>query len=62
MTEGQRPMAAPQNSVIRAAAEPQRGLGSREPNESSLRIPHTSVYSDGMRVPGFDVLLALRQT
>ena len=55
-------MAAPQNSVIRAAAEPQRGLDNHEPSDSELRIPHTSVYSDGMRVPGFDVLPLPRQT
>ena len=49
-------MAAPQNSVIQAAAEPQEGLGNPSTSDSLLRIPHTSVYSDGMRVPGFDVL------
>ena len=55
-------MAAPQNSVIQAAAEPQRDLGNPEPNDSVLRILHTAAYSDGMRFPRSDVLLLFLQT
>ena len=54
-------MAAPQNSVIQAAAaEPyEDNLAS---SESGPRIGHKEDYSDDTHVPWFDVLLQMRQT
>ena len=55
-------MAAPQNSVIQAAAEPQEGSGNSEPNDSDLHIPNTAACSGGMRFPRSEVLLLFLQT
>ena len=50
-------MAAPPDSLIPTAAEPEAVVGNPEPNDSDLHITHIEGCSGGMHVPGSDVLL-----
>ena len=55
-------MAAPQNSLIQAAAEPTAIVGTPWPSDSVHHTQHKEDYFGEIHVPGFDDLLLSGQT